>query len=104
MSFTGHEDHDFPLDTAAQWTKNYRDANPTNAIKAHFFGKDAIQAILNQENCVGIRIYYALDPGGVKQLIIVGADANENDLYQGLIAERSMSCPTMCSATNPLNT
>ena len=103
MSFTGHEDHDFPLDTASLWTKNYRTASPAGAIKAHFFGKDAIQAILNQENCVGIRIYYALDPDGVKQLIIVGADANENDLYNGLIAERSTPCPSMCASANPLN-
>jgi len=102
MSFTGNESHDIPLATAAEWTKNYRDANP-GAIKAHYFGKDAIQAILDQGGCVGIRIYYALDDDGVKHLIIVGANASENDLYQGLLAERSLPCPSSCSTANPLN-
>ncbi|MBI3234723.1 MAG: hypothetical protein HYZ42_11920, partial [Bacteroidetes bacterium] len=48
MAFTGHENHDITLSTAGEWTKNYRDANP-GQTKGHFFGKDAIQAILNQE-------------------------------------------------------
>jgi hypothetical protein len=102
MSFTGNENHDIPLATAAEWTKNYRNANP-NATKAHFFGREAIEAILAQESCVGIRIYYALDDTGEKHLILVGADANENDLYLGKLAERSKPCPSMCGIANPLN-
>lgn len=103
MSFTGNENHDFPLNTAAEWTANYRNANP-GGIQGHFFGKKAITAILGQPNVVGIRIYYALDPNGVKQLIIAGVDAQENDLYAGLIAEISYPCPPYCGTPNPLNT
>lgn len=104
MSLTGNENHDFPLQTASQWTKNYRNASTAGAAIAHYFGKAAIQAILNQEECVGIRIYYALDDSGAKQLIAVGVKANQDDLYNGLIAERTYPCPTMCSSANPLNT
>lgn len=103
MSFTGNENHDIPLSTASQWTKNYREASGSGATLAHFFGKAAIQAILNQPNCVGIRMYYALDPDGKKQLILVGTDAAENDLVNGLLAERSTACPPICSNSNPLN-
>lgn len=102
MSFTGNEDHNIPLSTAANWTKNYRTANP-GSTKGHFFGKDAIQAILTQNNCVGMRIYYALDETGKKQLIVVGTDASENDLFNGLLAERSIDCPPTCGINNPLN-
>jgi len=102
MSFTGNENHDFTLAEASAWTQNYRDANP-DAIKAHYFGKTAITAILAQENCVGIRIYYALDGAGVQQLIITGVDADENDLCYGLLAERSRPCPPYCGVKNPLN-
>ncbi len=103
MSFTGNENHDITLKEAAEWTANYREQN-VGAIKAHFFGADAIQAILNQPNCVGIRIYYALDTEGAKQLIVVGADARENDLYEGLLAERSKPCPPFCDGSgSPLN-
>ena len=102
MPFTGHENHNIPLAEAAEWTRNYRNSNP-GAIQGHFFGKDAIVAILAQDSCVGIRIYYALDTAGVKQLIITGVTADENDLYNGLLAERSIQCPPNCGGGNPLN-
>jgi hypothetical protein len=104
MKLTGNENHEFPLTTAAEWTKSYRDNNPPSATKAHYFGKAAIQALLTQTDCVGMRIYYALDDEGEKQLIIVGVDEDGDDLYEGLIAERSISCPVVCSSANPLNT
>lgn len=103
MSFTGNEDHDFPLQTASEWTANYRNSNPSTATIAHYFGKTAIQNIFNQNGCVGMRIYYALDDSGNKQLIIVGVDSDGNDLYNGLLAERSFRCPSVCSSSNPLN-
>lgn len=102
MAFTGNEDHSFPLSTAAAWTKNYRDANP-GQTKGHFFGKTAISDILGQTDCVGIRIYYALNDSGDKQLVITGVKANEDDLYNGMLAERSITCPQICGANNPLN-
>jgi hypothetical protein len=102
MAFTGNENHDIPLATAAEWTKNYRDDNP-GETKGHFFGKDAITEILGQADCVGIRIYYAINDDGDKQLIVVGVKANQDDLYNGLLAERSYNCPPVCGADNPLN-
>ncbi len=102
MAFTGNEDHNIPLTTAAAWTKNYRDANPSQ-VKGHYFGKEAIADILDQADCVGIRIYYALDDTGKKQLVVVGVKSDENDLYNGLLADRSIQCPPNCGISNPLN-
>ncbi len=102
MSFTGNENHAITLATAATWTRNYRTANP-RATKGHFFGKTAIQNILNQSGCVGIRIYYALDDAGAQQLVISGASSNENDLCDGLLADRGVACPPNCGVNNPLN-
>lgn len=104
MTFTGHENHDISLSSASAWTANFRnsDPNPAKTI-AHSFGKDAVFAILNQSGCVGIRMYYALDDNGAKQLILTGIDASGNDLYNGLLAERSFKCPPDCAAANPLN-
>lgn len=96
MAFTGNEAENFPLATAAEWTANYRNQMTEGEPKAHFFGMNIIKEILAQEGCVGIRVYYALDENGKKQLIIVGADANENDIYKGVIAERSIWCPPVC--------
>lgn len=103
MAFTGNEAEEFPLETAAEWTKNYRETINPGDVHAHFFGKNIIQKILDQEGCMGIRIYYALDESGKKQLIIVGADAEENDIYNGVIAERSYTCPPFCATNSPLN-
>lgn len=103
MAFTGDENHDIPLDTAVEWTANYRATIQAGAVKAHYFGGSAIRAILDQDNCVGIRIYYALDDQGAKQLIIVGVDDTESDLYNGLIAERSLKCPIYCDSSSPLS-
>lgn len=102
MSFDGKEDHEISLLEAAEMTANYRTENPED-VKAHYFGKDAIKAILDQTDCVGIRIYYGIDSSEKKHLIVVGVDEDENDLYEGLLAERSLACPPYCSSNNPLN-
>jgi len=103
MSFTGQENHSITLQEASEWTANYRETISSGDTIAHFFGKDAINSILAQSGCVGIRIYYALDQNGAKHLILVGADSSENDLYNGVLAEMSQPCPNHCSSSNPLN-
>lgn len=103
MSFTGNENHDIPLSTAAKWTKNYRNTIPASDARAHLFERDIIEAILAQEDCVGIRIYYALNNNGEKRLIICGVTENEDDIYLGLLAETSLRNPPHCGASNPLN-
>jgi hypothetical protein len=103
MSFTGDENHGITLNEAAQLTANYRASHPASTIKGFFYGKQAIMGILTQEKCVGIRIYYAQDLAGNPTMVITGVDENENDLYQGQLAEFGQPCPTRCSVANPLN-
>jgi hypothetical protein len=103
MAFTDNENHDISLAEASKMTKNFRTKFPTE-VKAHFISKLAIQNILNQANCVGLRIYYGIDDLGAKHLVFVGANASENDLYNGLLAERTKPCPTFCDKSgSPLN-
>ena len=102
MSFTGNENHDFTLTEASEWTANFRAAHPSS-ILGHFFGKTALEAVLAQTGCVGIRIYYALDDGGAKQLIVVGVDSSEDDMTAGLIKERSCPSPPYSGGKNCLN-
>ena len=105
MSFTGQENHEISLQEASKMTKRYRDNQQTEGyIKSEYFGQEAIKAILQQENCVGIRIYYALDENMVKKMVLVGVDQNENDLFYGVLAEKGLVCPPSCPANNsPLN-
>ncbi|QCR24841.1 hypothetical protein [Pontibacter sp. SGAir0037] len=105
--FNGSEGGPIPLQEAAAWTANYRKKQDTLAaeaekpkkyVKAHMFGREWIEKILQQENCVGIRMYYALDEVGTQQLILVGVDENGTDMEDGEIVDRSALCPPTCSS------
>jgi hypothetical protein len=96
--FTGsNEGEEISLETASEWTANYRTANP-GSIKAYFYGRTILLDILGQNDCVGIRIYYAMDGEGVKQLILVGVDADGNDQTSGIVADRGYPCPSYCDS------
>lgn len=101
MAFNGREGGQITLSEGADMTAKYRDNNP-NELKGHFFGKDILKQILNQEGCMGIRMYYGIDDDEEKALVIVGADANEDDMTD-LVADISMPCPNRCGSSNSLN-
>jgi hypothetical protein len=89
---TGKEGEEFDLHTAASWTKNHRERHPEHP-HSHFFGKEILQQILNQEGCVGLRFYHAhskthSENGGEKHLIIVGAKADGTDMLNTASAQK----------------
>jgi hypothetical protein len=102
MTFTGNEDHAISLEDAAVMTKRYRDGAGPNPFLGGFFGGKAISDILKQDNCVGIRIYMAKDSNGKETFVVVGANADEDDLTGGLIAEFIQGCPPRCPDSSPL--
>jgi hypothetical protein len=100
---TGHEDHNIGLQAAANMTRRYRESIEKGNKIAGYFGEDAIEAILAQDGCIGIRYYYGINDEGQKVLILVGVKANADDIYEGRIMEMSWPCPHCCSTANPLN-
>ncbi|MCU0421967.1 MAG: hypothetical protein MUC81_04070 [Bacteroidia bacterium] len=101
MTFNGTEGAPIDITEASTLTTNYRNANP-NGIKAFFMGRDILLDILNQQGCMGIRVYYGLDNAGAQKLVFVGADANGDDML-GLIADKGRPCPEDCGKANSLN-
>ncbi|MBH8557778.1 hypothetical protein [Hymenobacter negativus] len=103
MPFNGSESRAIDPNKASEWTKSFREKHPGEII-AHFFGRDILTDILNQEGCQGIRFYYGTD-GGVPQLIAVGADSDENDQLgeNRIVADEACGCPDRCSQPNILN-
>ena len=97
MSFDGNEGKVVSLEEAAIWTANFRNSIQPGETIAHFIGKNKLLELLEQENCVGVRIYYGLDENGEQNLVFVGADENENDLVNGVIVEYAPKCPPKCS-------
>jgi hypothetical protein len=103
MAFDGSEAGFISLTEAAGYTKNYRRSVPSGSTIAHFFGREMLEDLLKQQGCVGIRAYYGQEDSGVKNLILVGVTADENDMTTGLIGDRSLICPIRCASRNPLN-
>ncbi|HEY8783844.1 MAG TPA: hypothetical protein VIM16_19600 [Mucilaginibacter sp.] len=118
---TGKEGGPIELNLAASWTKNYRDKHPGETI-SQFFGKEILEKILAQKNCLGIRFYYAHDKplnrwqrcvvsvsnfilkvvgniDGHKHLIIVGVMADGADQIGGKEHE---AVPERMTAAEPL--
>ncbi|SDL07978.1 hypothetical protein SAMN05421823_104319 [Catalinimonas alkaloidigena] len=58
--FDGSEGSPIELDKAAKWTANYRKRNSDQTL-GHFFGRKILEKILGQPDCVGLRIYYAVE-------------------------------------------
>lgn len=104
MAFDGTEASVVTLQEASEWTANFRATVQPGAVIGHFFGKDVLQRILEQEGCMGIRMYYGIDEDtNLPNLVLVGADANENDMENGVISEKSVCCPPRCGKANKLN-
>ena len=103
MAFDGNEGRPITLGQAKRWTKRYRDENP-GAVKAHFYGCERIQALLNEPGCKGIRIYYGIDDEGKKKLVLVGAKRDQNNILptesgkdeNGQILDDGRDCPDYC--------
>ncbi len=103
MAFDGTEGEAITLAKAGGYTKDYRDEYP-GALLAHFFGKDIINDILDQNDCMGIRIYHGIK-NGKAELILVGATADEEDMIAtgDIIADVALPCPNRCASSNTLN-
>jgi hypothetical protein len=78
LRFRGNEGEAMNENVVKKWIQKHEDHHIT---KAHFFGRQIIEKILRQPSCVGIRIYYAIDDEGQKQLILVGADEKRANLW-----------------------
>ena len=110
--FDGTEGNFIDVKQSRKMVAKFRERNPSQTTKAHFFGCEVIQDILDDPRCKGIRIYYASDDEGNPQLILVGADENmDNILYRAPIhpalgasaggnlpgtADDSVKCPDYC--------
>lgn len=90
------------LTDAAKMTATFRKNYP-NATKGVMYSTNVFNDILSQTGCVGIRIYNGIDANGKLTNVLVGVDANNNDLYNGKIYDTGGMCPTICGIANPLN-
>ena len=108
-SFAPTVGEDIGFELGAKMIKRWHNDNPDDVL-ATFAGKEIIEKILAQPGCTGLRMFYAINDLGIKQLVIVGADINGNNILnftsigengelikkKAIVADRFCICPPSC--------
>jgi hypothetical protein len=118
--------HFITLQTAISMTTLYRQEKE-NILAADYknqnilplsetFDRTAIDAILQEEGCTSVRIYYGMSEDLLVHAILVGVNANNEDILPSsentistlgsdddVIAEQGIRCPPDCGPSSPLN-
>lgn len=88
------------LREAIDFTHAFQENNP-NETKSYFVGINKLNLILEQEGCIGVRIYNGYDESENKNnLVLIGVDENEEDITNGIIVEHLITCPPFCPKSN----
>jgi hypothetical protein len=66
------------------------------------FPREAIDAILAQPGCTGIRFYYGSNTDGSPAIVMLGIDANDADMTSGEIIDTHFPCPPFCDESSTL--
>jgi hypothetical protein len=90
------------LDEAIDFTQSFQTRNP-DELKSFFVGINKLNLILEQEDCVGLRIYNGYNTNTQKNnLALVGVDEEGEDITNGVILEDLSPCPRICPKSSPL--
>lgn len=101
-SFSGQEGEFVSIEYAMNLTANYRSAAGPDPRHCHFFGREMLQAILDHPACMGVRVYYGYNDDQQQEMLLVGTDANGNDIFDGPMVNRGFPCPPDCGDDNQL--
>jgi hypothetical protein len=96
MVFSGNEEHTITLEEAKGLIEKYQQSEGGEDILAGYYGKTFVLSVLNQEGCVGIRVYNGRKEDGKLEFVIVGVDSDGEDLKDGVMGNRSIPCPPHC--------
>jgi hypothetical protein len=95
-------DHAIGLTEAREMIARYRRAHPGTPGGAAFT-KVALDRVLAQQECAGVRLYYGQNPDGTPSLILVGVDEFGNDLDDGELLVKAFPCPPFCPMDSALD-
>lgn len=71
-----------PKSKARKWVKKYNQKHEKdpNFLSSMLFDKEVVLDLLNEPNCAGLRIYNAEADDDTLHFVLVGIDANGNNL------------------------
>ncbi len=88
---TGREEHHIALSDAIRLTANVRSVTGPDAVRSFFYGRRALDRILAQSSCVGIRAYYGLQPDGSPTFVLTGVTPDGADIVDGVLTQDAAS-------------
>lgn len=92
-----NNNHEITLAEAITMTHAYQNSPQfAGQTKAGLISATAVQDLLNQPGCMGVRIYFALNANDNLTLVLVGTDTNEKDMTTGVILDKLKDCPPNC--------
>ena len=97
------------LETAQQWAANWKEKGATylseNQLKAFWIPGVDLTEVLAEEGVVDARTYLGIDENNVPHAMIVGVDADGNDMIDDskgwYIYDFSEPCPSTCNKKEP---
>ena len=103
MPIDRHTGEFIDLNEAKTLAHDFQTSN-SSSHKCYYLGVEKLQQIIDQNGCMGVRIYRALDKTrGEETLVLVGVNAECKDMTDGKILDRSIPCPTQCDVASPLS-
>ena len=97
MSLNKNAGEAITKEEAKAFIKAFKNKYPEE-VTAFYVGKSNVDKILEQEDCIGIRIYNGYNTAESKMnQVLVGVNSKEEDMGDGIIIERLYTCPPYCS-------
>lgn len=85
------------LEEAKKYTQSYQKLYP-NEKKAFYVGRDQLMKILENSECMGVRIYNGFnDEDSQSNKVLIGVNSNGDDMTEDVILEKLVPCPPICS-------
>ncbi len=95
-------DHQIGMTEARELIGRWKRTNPDQKSSAAVT-RVALDRILAQDGCSGVRMYFALLPDMTMTLVAVGVDEFGNDMDEGELAEKLFQCPPFCPMDSALD-
>lgn len=78
------------------------DAQFQGLTKSCAIDKSAYEQLLAQPGVVEVRTYFSLDTNNKLSIVVVGVDAQGEDLTTGILLGNPSPCPYICPLNSPL--
>ena len=104
MAEIPRREHQILLAEARALIAAHRRHAAPDAEQGGYFARDAIDTLMAQPGCAGIRFYHGRRADGSATLVLVAVSTTGADMADGTLLENHAPCPPYCDPTSSLTT